>query len=348
MRGIKNIKIRKSGKTALPKKQPNLERFYSPATPFREVGMRQGYEILITPNHGVSGYETTGVAGSFNIQNHNQPSTFTNFVNIDPTTNSYSLQDRGSASDIRADGNMFMTPSATNVANYDNPTSTFNANYITPTIEEMMEQGMSTEGLNISRVLQSSGDPGQTSFLRRRLFEGYGQDDPVVQTLLRDEGLTTSVGGRAHHTPNTEYRNGTHTSIPYSTPRSNPEHGQNGTQNQVYQVITQGAIVTPDGQSNYSDINAETTPPRPNDSNATTGTHVQEGGIYAISTGNSQAANTPQVAATIVPINPTPYLTLGIPPQPQVQVQEGPGQLKDVTKFGTPFQSSRQQIQFQL
>jgi hypothetical protein len=348
MQRIKNIKIRKGRKTALPKKQPNLERFYTPSAPFREVGTRQGFEILVTPNHGVSGYQTTGVAGSYDIQNHRPPSTFTNFVNIDPTTNSYSLQDRGSATDIQRDGNLFLTPSATNIANYDDPTMTSNANYITPTIEEMMEQGMSTSGLVISRVLQSSGDPEQGSFLRRRLFEGYAQDDPVVQTLIRDEGLDSGVSERSHHTPNTDYRNGTHTSIPYSTPRNNPEHGQNGTQNQVYQVITQGAVITPSGQSDYANISAETTPARPNDSNASTATHVQEGGIYAISTGNSQGSGTPQVAATIVPINPTPYLSLGTPPQPQVRVQEGPGQIKDVTKFGAPFQSSHRQIQFQL
>lgn len=348
MRRIKNIKIRKTGRTALPKKQPNLERFYTPAAPFREVGTRQGYEILITPNHGVSGFQTTGMAGSFDVQNHRPPSTIVNSTNIDPTTNSYSLQDRGSAVEIERDGNMFLAPSATRVANYDDPTATMNANYVTPTMIDMMEQGMSTEGLAISRVLQSSGDPEQTSFLRRRLFEGYGQDDPVVQTLLRDEGISNDVSDRAHHTPNTVYRNGTHTSIPHSTPRSNPEHGQNGTQNQVYQIISQGAFVTPDGQSNYADIAAETTPARPNDSNATPATHVQEGGIIGLTTGNSQGSSTPQVAATIVPINPTPYLTLGIPPQPQVQIQEGPGQLKDVTKYGAPFQSSRQQIQFQL
>lgn len=349
MRRASSIKIRKGRKTALPKKQPNLERFYTPATPFREVGMRQGYEILITPNHGVSGFQTTGVAGGFDIQNHRQPFNFGNTTNVDPTTNSYSLQERGSASEIERDGNLFLTPSATNVANYNNPTATMNANFITPTIEDMMEQGMSTEGLTISRILQSSGDPEQTTFLRRRLFEGYGQDDPVVQTLIRDEGVSTSAdASTAHHIPNTAYRNGTHTSIPYSTPRSNPEHGQNGTQNQVYQVITQGAIVTPDGQSNFADISSETTPPRPNDSNASTATHVQEGGVYAISTGNAQGAGTPQVAATIVPINPSPYLSLGIPPQPQVQIQEGPGQIKDVTKYGAPFQSSRRPIQFQL
>lgn len=348
MRRIKDIKIRKRGKTSLPKKQPNLERFYTPSSPFREVGMRQGYEVLITPNHGVSGYQTTGIAGSFDIQNHRQPSTFADFTNIDPTTNSFSLQDRGSSTAIENDGNMFLTPSATRIANYDNPSAIMNANYITPTIEDMMEQGMSTSGLAISRVLQTSGDPEQSTFLRRRLFEGYGQNDPIVQTLLRDEGISNNVSEGAHHTPNTNYRNGTHTSIPYSTPRSNPEHGQNGTQNQVYQIISQGAFVTPDGQSNYPDINSETTPPMPNDANASTATHPQEGGNIAISTGNSQGASTPQVAATIVPINPTPYLTLGIPPQPQVQIQEGPGRLKDVTKYGSPFQSSRQQIQFQL
>lgn len=350
-RAAKSIKsvpiIRKKAKTALPKKQPNLEKFYTPSAPFRETGIRGGFEILLQPSHGVSGFETTGTPGSFDIQNRRAPPSFASTQNIDPTTSSFALQDRGSSMDIEAGANRFVTPSVSSIANYDDPTYTINANFMTPTIEEIMEEGRITSASTMSEILQASGDPIQDTYVRRRLFEGYGQDDPIVQHMIRDEETPSSVSASAHHHPNTEYVNGTHTSRPYSTPRSNA-YGENGTENQVYQIITSGNVVTPSGQSDLPDINNQSTPAVPNDSNAATGTHPQEGGMIAPSSGTSAGSGTPQIAGTIVPINTTPYLGLGLPPQPQVMVQEGTGELKDITSRGIPYQSQRSQINFML
>lgn len=349
IKGLKSIRIRKKGKTALPKKKPNLERFYEAPSPFRTTVPFRGYQVIMAPSHGVSGYETTGTVSSFTVQNRTPPISFTDTTNIDPTTNSFTLQPHTTQSTLANASNQFLTPSATSIVNSNQPTYVFNDNYITPTVEEMMEQGMSTQGLIMNRVLQTEGEPMQETYLRRRLFEGYLQNDPVVASLVRDDDHSPMINNAVQHTPNTSYRNGPSTSVVYSTPRSNAQTtGGNGTENQTYNIIQSNNVVTPSGNSGLPDINNEHTPDVTNNSHTSTGTHVQEGGNTAMTTGTSGGSNTPQIAATIVPVNPYPYLSLGKPPEPQVQIQEGTGQLQDVTRSGVPYTSNRQQIQFHL
>lgn len=347
IKGIKSIKIRKKGRTALPKKKPDLEKYYQAPPAFQTSQPPRGYAVIMAPSHGVSGYETTGTVSSFTVQNHLAPSSFADTTNIDPPASSFSLQPHTQARSVARTTNSFMTPPATSIANSDQPTYVFNDNYMTPTVEEMMEEGMSTQGLTINRVMQSSAEPQQETFLRRRLFEGYLQNDPLIANMVRDEDHSPMISNTAHHIPNTEYRNGTTTSVVYSTPRSN-QHvtGGNGTENQSYNIITNNNTISPSGSENLPNINSEHTPAIQNTSHANTGTHPQESGNVAMTTGSSGGSNTPQVAATIVPINPYPYLSLGIPPEPQVQIQEGTGHLQDVTQLGLRYQSDRTQIQF--
>lgn len=349
----KSIKIprAKARKVTSMKKSPDLEKFYQPSTPFMTQGGARGpgYNVTLTlppePLHGVSGYACTGTTSSFQIQPRSSPALRVPFENVDPTTSSFELRDSGSTREIFEDGTPFtvMREPEANVSDvYDQS----NFNYRTPTVELQQELAVVTPGLTTTRRLQASRDPQQESYLRRRLFEGVVSMDPLVENMLRDEGKDEGVQTDvSHHRVTPNVSGGTHVFNPISASRHNQE---NGTVNPVYQIISAGLTQTPQGQGRLPDINAEHTPPLINTGNTNAGAHPQEGGAISLPGGWTQGSNQPFIAGTIVPINPTPYLTLGQPPQPPIIVSGGTGTISPVTPQNQPYQFTHRPMQFQL
>lgn len=323
----------------VPSKLPKIPK--APQPKFKNAGTLYGTasHIIMTPGHGVSGYATTGVAGDFDFQSHRPIHEVT--PNVDSSTSGFGIQAHGTSREVRsglARFNATTTPAPRNIVT---PSPNTNANYNEPTFEADAQRSVRTSSLGLSRDLQSLLDPQQESFLRRRLFEGAFSDDPIVQRMLVDqeEGAQIREGiympshtstGRPHLPPNTATRHG-------------HEHVGNGTQNATYQIIAN----TPTGQSENPSFAEQNTPTLVNTSNFTPAAHHSIGNGF--SSGHTQGSSAMQVAATIVPINPTPYTTLGVPPQPQVQYQEGPGILMPVVpEASRPSTNKFRPLQFSL
>lgn len=348
MSGVKRITIRK----ALPKKQPALEKHYyrPPPGATRTHGPTGGgFNVLMTPSHGVSGYATTGTPSSFTIQNRATPSAMTPGVNVDPSSSAYDIRGRATPSEIASSYNPFNAPFEPSpyipVVTPDQNMG--GLNYNAPTFEEELEQTAMTPGLGVSEKLQASMDPLQSSFVRRRLFDGLYSNDPVIQNMVeQDGGGSALVGATAGSAPYHKRKNGSSHVITPSTGVRTDHTGNHGTQNNSYDLIL--STNAPGGQAGLADIIGESAPPLVNDSNTTTGVAPSMGGRTGMTTGNYPGSNTPYIAATIIPTNPTPYTTLGPPPQPPIRLENATGALTVKDSRYSMMQTTRVPIQHRL
>lgn len=343
---VKRVTIRK----ALPKKQPALEKFYlSPPASTVVHGIPAGFNVLMTPNHGVSGFKTTGTPSSFTVQNRATPSAMSPGLNVDPSSSAFSIRGRSTAIEIGSDYNPFNAPMGPSQSiPFTSPSQNMGGiNYNVPTFEEELEAAVVTPGLGLSEELQSSMNPLQTSFVRRRLFDGLYQNDPVIQRMIEQEGGGSPlVKDTMGSTPMATRKNGSSHVVTVSPGVRTDHTGNHGTQNNSFDLILK--TPTPGGQTGLANIINEGTPAVVNDTNNTTGVAPSEGGSTGMTTGNYPGSNTPYIAATIIPTNPTPYTTLGQPPQPPIRLENATGALTIKDSRYARMQTTRVPIQTRL
>ena len=218
------------------------------------------------PQHGVSGYNTTGTTGDYQFQFHDH----VDLRILDPAASRYSLQQRGGSKEITKSGEDFNAEFNDPRTNYTTPqpnSSQFNSE---PDFVELEKLQLKHASKIKSHVLQRSKLNGiMKTYVENKIYEGFGQYDPQVQNRLRDPGSETDYIPSAYQ-PKKQHHKNWDVKMPV---RQNQQHYPSH-QEDVYNIE---GIETPYGQEDMNDMSNQTTNELINVSNTGAGTHPQHG-----------------------------------------------------------------------
>jgi len=140
------------------------------------------------PQHGVSGYSTTGVNGDYQFQFHDH----VHLSVPDASFSRYSLQQRGGTKEIEKSNEDFNQEFNNPGQDYVSPAP--NPSQFDKEPENVMLQKLQLKHASKvrSHVLQRSKKYGLfPTMMENSIYEGFGQYDPEVQMMLRDDGTNT-------------------------------------------------------------------------------------------------------------------------------------------------------------
>lgn len=295
------------------------------------------------PNHGVSGYQTTGTVGDFQFQFHGTANT-----NVkEKAASRYGLQSHGTAADVERGRRKFNPYFNNPNTNYAKPEPNPSFFISEPTFEEEVEDSADTASRELSRALQRTRKPVQGSYLKDRLYEGFGQFDPAIQRMVRDSGTNEDI---ATHYPPAPKK---HEPFNIQPPIRPNEQQQTGTENPWYQHIT---LNLPSGNDS-NNLHQILTPEVVYDGFTSTGAHP----VHAEALGPAEAFAVPytipqrQAYGSIVPEEKYPYTLpdplfgksqLGLTPMPDIHPVNQPGTLRNVVPQRSFVAKGHRQIQF--
>lgn len=319
------------------------------------------------PNHGVSGFQTTGSVGDFQYQFHGTAKTDVK----EKAASRYGLQSHGTSADVERGRRKFNPYYNNPKTNYTKPEPNPSFFVNEPTFEEEVEGSAEVASKELSRALQRTRKPVQGSYLKDRLYEGFGQNDPAIQRMIRDTGFNEDIATR--YAPNPKK----HQPIDIQPPIRANEQQQTGTKNPWYQQITLD-FLTGNDLANMQQI---LTPETMNNGFTSTGAHpihaealgpaetyiegYQPVSAYAQVEGyqipqrQAVGAIAPerQAVGTITPRQRYPYslsdplfpdATLGNTPMPDIHPVNQPGTLRNVVPQASFVAKGHRRIQRQL
>lgn len=142
------------------------------------------------PNHGVSGYQTTGQIGDFQFQFHDN----VQIGQRDVAASRYGLQSHASSSNEFQE-NQFN-------AEFNRPASITQQEitgvntggfYMEPSNSEEAESTYQVASKLLSHSLQRKMTAQHGTYLKDRMYEGFGQYDPAVQHMVRDLNYDSAI-----------------------------------------------------------------------------------------------------------------------------------------------------------
>lgn len=211
------------------------------------------------PQHGVSGFSTTGTTGDYQFQFHDH----VDLRILDPAASRYSLQQRGGSKEIVKVGHDF-NPDFNNPATiYTVPEPNPGPYTAEPEFVELEKLQFKHASKIKSHQLQRSKKYGiMQSYMENKLYEGFGQHDPQIQQMLRDPGTDTDYIPSAFQPKKNKH-------TPFQIKPGVRQNEHQGTHNPVYAI---GGVITPNGNSELTTINNQHTTEADNDANAAAGT----------------------------------------------------------------------------
>jgi len=305
----------------------------------RRVGQSQSSRSSRTsrrPTHGVSGFVTTGITGDFGFQYHNHGQT----GQTDVAASRYSLQSHGSFQNARPG---LFNPYFTQPGDFSpsDPTPNLSADYMEPLISSEEQGAYNVASKILSHQYQRLGKASHGTLLKNSIYEGFGQFDPAMQFMIRDDNISEDIP--VIQTPSTLR----HRQISLAPPIRQGEM-QFSTSNPAQNITV--SLVTP--QNDNTQLAQKNTPVIKNESNVATGTHLSSGdasssGINNVDTLGSKVPVT--FAGSIQAPTATPYASLYPPPQADIRPTGSTGILRDVTPGDRPvIPLSRKPVQTQL
>lgn len=248
------------------------------------------------PNHGVSGYSTTGKAGDFQFQFH-EPSV----IGVRDTASSrYGVQAHGSVQQTEPDQ---FKPEFSNPAKnrQEIPAPNMGAFYMEPANSAEAENAYIVASRELSRVLQRKMTANHGTYLKDRMYEGFGQYDPGLQRMLRDDNVSQDIDvsetpSKNRHVP------------PSITPSIRQNEFQMPLQNTMGQSVVVPAPYTNNERPQLDQITRPT---------STSGAVVPPGTAESAG-GASSMSGLPNKPGSL-PYSNAPYASLYPSPQPDIQ-----------------------------
>ena len=272
------------------------------------------------PTHGVSGYATTGNPGDYQFQFHNHGQV----GQIDAASSRYGLQSHGNFKSTKP---RLFNP-------YFNPPVDFakpniGIGFEEPSISIDDEITYRVVSKILSRQYQREGGGQFGSLLKNQLYEGFGQFDPAIQYMLRDQNINSEI---VAHQPASVLK---HRQVSLTPPIRQNEF-QRGTRNDV-QTITGNLMPAADNTDDHQSLTQLHTTPVQNESHIATGTHLALGdasssGHPQDELGSSITSQYPlQFQGSIQRPTDRPYTLEPIPPNADLRPTGSTGILADVT-----------------
>ena len=252
----------------------------------------------IEPTHGVSGFQSTGVApGSFNYQVRASSSAFMR-PNVDPSSSGLGIQAHTPGAPRRRDQDPAFTgeSDSTVVQRIDFDDEELSTQY---------RMGGGAMSLTYHEEAQQQVHRGTSPHMAS---EGMARDDPGLTRAIStiEEGL--ELTGRIQPS---EVWHAEHTPSP--TSRQNME--ENGTFN-----VFEEDVMHPTSGNDHLNLAHALTPAFMNDSNTASGTHFNYGNAPLPRTSGT-------ISFSLTRQKPVTLADLGAPPQPDIQPGMGPGRL---------------------
>ncbi len=252
----------------------------------------------IEPTHGVSGYQSTGVApGGFNTQVRASSTAFMR-PNVDPSSSRFRVQ---------AHTPNFPRP------RYEDPAFTGESDRtVVQRIDFDDEELIAQEHMGGGAMSLTYHEQGQQRVhqggMPTMASEGMARDDPGVTRAIAsiEEGLELSGRIRPSEVWHAEH-------VPTPISRQNME--ENGT----FNVFEEG-VLHPTSGNDHLNLAHALTPAFMNDSNTASGTHFNYGNAPLPRTSGT-------MSFSLTRQKPVTLADLGAPPQPDIQPGMGPGRL---------------------
>lgn len=291
------------------------------------------------PSHGVSGYATTGKPGDFQFQYHNHGQV----GQQDVAASRYGLQSHGSFQQTQPGlfNPYFTQPGSINITE---PVPNSSAAWEEPLIAYKEENTYRVASKILSHQYQRLGKASHGTFLKNRIYEGFGQYDPAIQYMIRDMHVSEDIP--VHQAP-WQLR---HRRVSL-TPPIRQNDMQKATANPVQ--LIQGLVGPDMSQQGAPALSQLRTMPMSNSGQLGTGTHHQSGDAlgsgHPIHESPGSASNDLVFAGSIHTPMVAPYLAEAIPPQADIRPTGSTGQLRDVTpEMSVVLPKSNRPVQTQL
>lgn len=248
------------------------------------------------PAHGVSGYNTTGAPGDFQFQFHDRVP-----LGIrDAASSRFGVQAHGSERESDADLYKPFYTDPTRVRE-EIPAPNTSAFFMEPANSAAAERAYLVASRELSRILQRKMKAQHGTYLKNRMYEGFGQFDPAIQRMIPDYNIDEVIS---------------HSFTPASAKHNPPSiippirHGEFAlpTQNVMPQpIIVQ--LGQPDG--NVQQLEQINRPLHTTGAVVAPGTGMQAGGAASSSGVTNKAGS--------LPMSNVPYASLYPSPQPNIQ-----------------------------
>lgn len=274
------------------------------------------------PSHGVSGFKVLGKPGDFNFQFHDNGDPY----KTDVAASRFSIQEHQGSFAANQFNPFQNTPSTFALPNYD-------AAIMEDSYAESLDDEAKTASNVLSHVLQRKRKGLHGSYLKDRLYEGFGQQDPEMQRYLIDKNYDEAIVAATR--PQTR-RHQPFNPTPPIRGEAITHHGS--TQNKVYDINIQ----IPAQNVWAADPFAKDTPAMVNESHTAPGTNptASAGGASGLynrttdkkpdgSSGRAYMLNQTNIPGTIQERAALPYALEPLPPDPDIRVYQG--MIRDVS-----------------
>lgn len=272
------------------------KRFNTSTAPTNYIG-QGSFKMLSEINHGVSGYQSTGISTENAYQMQRRATADFVVPNMDPATSGYDLQSHVPQTAANRSGDPAFSiprsdPTATNL-NFD-----FDDEALT--LQSYLYQA--PEALSIVRDQQSDlAQAGNPSGFR----EGYSGFDPAIQSMINDESITTEMG-TPYHQPSS------YVHLPTNMPSTIQHHfGETATE-----ATFSGNLQFPETGNQHTHLAEHRTPALAAESNVSAGTHQTHGDAHIHQTSGT-------VSFSFSKERPLTLQDFAMPPQPQIRPSGG-------------------------
>lgn len=222
--------------------------------------------ILPLPNHGVSGYPTTGLAGDYNLQFSTpsvpEPRRITPFSNYNLAYTGQPMEAYHNNNEYASSIGVEMTPDM--LSGFQSniyPNTSASTRHALDTLEDYFETEIYHSENRLRALAHQRGSAQEETLLEQRKQEGYGSGDPNIHhiTDIQDEGLDPTSIHSNIYAPITEtpQQGG---GAAFITPSTGARHDYYSDDGSVNSVPSISNIKTPRGRVDYNVMYDRTTP----------------------------------------------------------------------------------------